>query len=148
MVATSKISDKGKNKSQVTIQELRVSNPTRTMKREKSRKPDARGCYLNSRAIWHVMQNTNGVDIDGIGKVAISFKSGDVLILSNVLYVPTMKINPLSVDKLYNNGYRFHYQGKEVVIKKGRERLGKGYDTCELYRFSINAWPDAIAKLD
>ncbi|GJS03958.1 hypothetical protein Tco_0320466 [Tanacetum coccineum] len=167
MVSTSN-TDKGKNKSQVTIPALRVLNPTRTMKREKSKEPDSRGWYLNSRAIRHVcnsrdmfvefrrlfhekrvMQDTDGVDVDGVGKVAISFKSGEVLILSNVLYVPTMKINLLSTNKLDYDGYTFHYKGKEVVIKEGRELVGKGYDTCGLYRLSINNdWPDAIVKLD
>ncbi|GJY68617.1 hypothetical protein Tco_0471599 [Tanacetum coccineum] len=130
MAATSK-TDNGENKSQ-----LRVSNLTRTtMKREKLREPDA--WYLNSRAIWHVCNSRDmfvefcplfnverkrlwrSVDVDGVGKVGISFESGKVLILSNVLYVPTMKINLLSVEKLYKNGYTFYYEGKEVAILSG-----------------------------
>nr|GFB25896.1 hypothetical protein [Tanacetum cinerariifolium] len=51
--------------------------------------------------------------------------------------------------KLDYDGYTFHYKRKEVVIKEGRELVGKGYDTCGLYRLSINNdWPDAIVKLD
>lgn len=162
--------DKGKNdESQVTNPPVRVSNPTRTMKHEKSREPDARGWYLNSRATQHVcnsrdmfvefcpafreekvMMDTDYVDVDGFGEVAISFTSGNVVIIPNVLYVPTMKINLLSIHKLYKiMGYRFDCEGKEVVIKNGLDDqlVGEGYNTCGLYRLSIkNDWPDAIVN--
>nr|GEV16623.1 DNA-directed RNA polymerase subunit beta' [Tanacetum cinerariifolium] len=87
---------------------------------------DHEACKVERTRFARVMQDTDDVDVDGVGKVAISFKSGEVQILSNVLYVPIMKINLLSTDKLDYNGYTFHYKGKEVVINEGRELVGKG----------------------
>ncbi|GKD74000.1 peptide chain release factor subunit [Tanacetum coccineum] len=131
MAATSK-TDNGENKSQ-----LRVSNLTRTtMKREKLREPDAWDMFVEFCPLFNVERKRlwRSVDVDGVGKVGISFESGKVLILSNVLYVP--KINLLSVEKLYKIGYTFYYEGKEVAILEGWHCVGKGYDTCGLYRLS------------
>ncbi|GJS03956.1 hypothetical protein Tco_0320464 [Tanacetum coccineum] len=165
MVSTPK-TDKGKSESSHgTSSTLQADNPTRIRKRERSREPNPRGWYLNSLATMNVcnsrdmfmeyrsvygeeriMDNTPPVDVIGIGKVMIRFKSGKNMILTNVLHVPTMKINLVSINTLEFNGYRFYYReaDKEVAIKRRREILGKGYNKCGLYRLSINnEWPDA-----
>nr|GEX32943.1 hypothetical protein [Tanacetum cinerariifolium] len=172
MVSTPK-SDEGKSESSHgTSSTLQAFNPTRIRKHERSREPNPRGWYLNSLATMNVcnsgdmfkeyhsmygeeriLDNTPAVDVIGICKVMIRFKSGKNIILTNVLHVPTMKINLVFIDTLEFNGYIFYYReaNKEVVIKCRREILGKGYNKCGLYRLSINnEWPDAniIEELD
>lgn len=165
---------KGKSESHATSSALQALNPTRTRKRERSREPNPRGWYLNFLAKWHVcnsrdmfmdyhsvygqrriMDNTPPLDVIGIGEVMIRFKSGGSMTLTNVLHVPTMKINLVSIKELELNEIYYREADKEVVIynynkRRGEILLGQGYNKCGLYRLSINnEWSDAnIIELD
>ncbi|PWA67774.1 hypothetical protein CTI12_AA314200 [Artemisia annua] len=176
MVSTPK-TYKRKSESHATSSTLQALNPTRTRKRERSREPNPRGWYLNSLATMHVcnsrdmfmdyryvygqrriMGNTPPLDVIGKGTVMIRFKSGGSITLTDVLHVPTIKINLVSIKELKLNRFKFNYReaDKEVDIyeynysKRCREILGQGYNKCGLYRLSINnEWPDAnIIELD
>ena len=52
-----------------------------------------------------------------IGIVVLQFQDNKTFILSDVLYVPLMRRNLISVSELSNKGYSFTF-GTEVVIKR------------------------------
>ena len=57
------------------------------------------------------------VSMVAIGVVVLQFQDNKTLILSNVLYIPLMRRNLISISELSNKGYSFIF-GTEVVIKR------------------------------
>ena len=57
------------------------------------------------------------VSMVAIGVVVLQFQDNKTLILSDVLYVPLMRHNLISVSEFSNKGYSFTFR-TEVVIKR------------------------------
>ena len=67
-----------------------------------------------------------------IGVVVLEFQDNKNLILSDVLYVPLMKRNIISVSELSNKGYSFTF-GTKVVIKRNGSFICSGIKSNGLY---------------
>ncbi|XP_031281900.1 uncharacterized protein LOC116140401 [Pistacia vera] len=62
--------------------------------------------------------NGDSVEVKGIGDVAIQIQSG-TKIIPNVLYVPEINQNLLSVGQMLEKGYSLHFQNQACVILDG-----------------------------
>jgi hypothetical protein len=72
---------------------------------------------LNKSTISKViMLNGANIAVEGIGTVGVKSHSGDKLI-SNVLYVPKLNQNLLSVPQLLKKGYKVLFEHEKCVIK-------------------------------
>jgi len=63
-----------------------------------------------------IMLNGVHIAVEGIGTVGVKSHSGDKLI-SNVLYVPKLNQNLLSVPQLLKKGYKVLFEHEKCVIK-------------------------------
>ena len=62
------------------------------------------------------------VSVVAIGVIVLEFQDNKTLILSDVLYVPLMRRNLISVSELSNKGYSFTF-GTKMVIKRDRKSV-------------------------
>ena len=72
----------------------------------------------------------------GKGKVNLKMTSGKVLSLGDVLHVPDIRVNLVSVALLGKNGIKISFESDKVVITKSRNFIGKGY--CNQGLFILN----------
>ena len=54
--------------------------------------------------------------IEGVGSISLQLDSGMVLHIDNVLYVPDLKENLLSVDSLEDKGYKVLFIDKKILL--------------------------------
>ena len=69
------------------------------------------------------------------------------MILSDVLYVPSMRRNFISISELLNKGYSFSF-GTEVVIKRNGIFVCSGIKSNRLYVITPNVFNDSIMELN
>ena len=69
------------------------------------------------------------------------------MILSDVLYIPSMRPNLISVSELSNKGYSFSF-GTEVVIKRNSSFIYYGIKSNGLYVITPNVSNDLIMELN
>lgn len=67
--------------------------------------------------------DNNTITAEGIGKVLITKKDGRTAFMSDVLYVPTMKNNLLSLGQLLEKGYTMSMQKKCIEVCDEKKRL-------------------------
>ena len=72
----------------------------------------------------------------GKGKVNLKMTSGKVLSLGDVLHVPDIRVNLVSVALLGKNGIKISFESDKVVITKSGNFIGKGY--CNQGLFILN----------
>ena len=68
------------------------------------------------------------LEVQGIGSVLIHGK-----VLENVLYVPKLRMNLLSMIQVARKGYSFEFNSHSWCIKKGLTTLVKGSMKDDLY---------------
>ncbi|PHT41242.1 hypothetical protein CQW23_20096 [Capsicum baccatum] len=83
------------------------------------------------------MANSATAKVEGIGKVCLKMTSGKVLTLNNVLYVPELRRNLISVSLLDKNGFKCVTVSGKIVVSKGEMYVGKGYLEEGLYKMNI-----------
>ena len=71
------------------------------------------------------MGNTATARIAGTGKVMLKMTSDKVLTLNNVLHVPTIRKNLVSVALLVKNGFKCVLVSDRAVISKNEMFIGK-----------------------
>ena len=71
------------------------------------------------------MGNTTITRIAGTGKVMLKMTSGKVLTLNNVLHVPTIRKNLVSVELLVKNRFKCVLVSHKAVISKNEMFIGK-----------------------
>ncbi|PHU16871.1 hypothetical protein BC332_12566 [Capsicum chinense] len=83
------------------------------------------------------MANSATAKVEGTGKICLKMTSGKVLTLNNVLYVPELRRNLISVSLLDKNGFKCVTISEKIVISKGEMYVGKGYLTEGLYKMNV-----------
>lgn len=63
------------------------------------------------------------ISAEGVGKVMIKRKDGIQTCISDVLYVPNMKTNLLSLGQLVEKGYSMNLSNNQMKIYDGNDRL-------------------------
>ncbi|GMI72561.1 hypothetical protein HRI_000925400 [Hibiscus trionum] len=72
----------------------------------------------------------------GKGKVMLKLTSGKTLALSDVFYVPDIRINLVSVALLGKAGIKIFFESDKVILTKSNNFVGKGY--CKNGLFVLN----------
>ena len=67
--------------------------------------------------------DNSSIVAEGIGKVMITRNDGKVAYISDVLYVPSMKNNLLSLGQLLEKGFTMNMQQKVIEIFDSQHRL-------------------------
>ena len=83
------------------------------------------------------MGNTAKTRIAGTEKVMLKMTSDKVLTLNNVLHVPTIRKNFISVALLVKNGFKCVLVSDKAVISKNEMFIGKGYLNECLFKFNV-----------
>ena len=89
---------------------------------------------MSGRKVWLVninpsmkkmvkFANDNTQAAEGVGDVLIMRKDGKRSVISNVLYIPGMKSNLLSIGKLVEKNYRVSIEDKMMRILDSNGRL-------------------------
>ncbi|XP_006584284.1 uncharacterized protein [Glycine max] len=60
---------------------------------------------------------------EGIGKVAIRREEGTKVVVNDVLYVPQMKSNLLSLGQLLEKGYSMNMKGSYIEVFDSKEKV-------------------------
>ena len=84
------------------------------------------------------MGNTACINVAGQGSVELDFTSCKKLTLLNILYVPDMRKNLVSVDLLCKKGFRVVFESDKVILSKAGMFVGKGYGSTGMFKFSLN----------
>ncbi|XP_070020492.1 uncharacterized protein [Nicotiana sylvestris] len=83
------------------------------------------------------MGNNATAKIEGYGKIFLKMTSGKVLTLNNVLHVPTIRKNLVSISLLVKNGFKCVFVSDKVVVSKNEMYVGKGYLTEGLFKLNV-----------
>jgi hypothetical protein len=92
----------------------------------------------------------NGVqaDVEAVGDVPLELADGFVLLLRDVLFVPSLNRNLISVSRLDNDGFVCHFRNGKCEIYCNNEHIGIAFQRQDLYllslRENVNSVCDAI----
>jgi hypothetical protein len=76
--------------------------------------------------------------VEAIGSIVLHLHSGFKLHLNNVLYVPSLKRNLISVHLLDIDGFSCNFGDMKCLIKYNDENVGLAYLQDKLYLLSLN----------
>jgi hypothetical protein len=81
----------------------------------------------------------NGVQADGkaVGDVSLELADGFILSLRNVLFVPSLQRNLISVSCLDNDGFDCHFRDGKYEILCNNECVGLAFQKQDLYLLSL-----------
>src|SRR3954463_9149709 len=84
--------------------------------------------------------NDNTLEAEGIGDVMITRKDGKRSVISNVLYIPGMKSNLLSIGQLVEKNYKVSIEDKmmRVVYASGRLILKAPMSQNRTFKIELN----------
>jgi hypothetical protein len=82
---------------------------------------------------------TNGVqtDVEAVGDVFLELANGFILSLRDVLYVPSLQRNLISVSCLDNDGLDCHFGNGKNEILCNNECVGLAFQKEDLYLLSL-----------
>ncbi|XP_047158916.1 uncharacterized protein LOC124829450 [Vigna umbellata] len=82
--------------------------------------------------------NNNTIRAEGAGKVFITRKDGRSVYMHNVLYVPTMKSNLLSLGQLLEKGYTMKMQQGHIEVFDEKQRMILKAPIARNWTFRVN----------
>jgi hypothetical protein len=71
---------------------------------------------MNLQSLKYSWEMTSQVEVKGKGTIAVKTKQGQVKHINDVLYVPGLAHNLLSVGKLIEKGYLVVFKNNECII--------------------------------
>uniref|UniRef100_A0A2N9IWZ4 Integrase catalytic domain-containing protein n=1 Tax=Fagus sylvatica TaxID=28930 RepID=A0A2N9IWZ4_FAGSY len=80
------------------------------------------------------MGNGEKALVEFIGVVNLPLASGGVLVLDDVVYVPSLRRSLISVSKLDSSGFGFHFGNKRFVLYSGSREIASGALCDGLYK--------------
>ena len=92
----------------------------------------------------------NGVqaDVKAVGDFPLELTDGFVLLLRDVLFIPSLNRNLISVSRLDNDGFVCHFRNGKCEICCNNEHVGIAFQRQDLYllslRENVNSVCDAI----
>lgn len=82
--------------------------------------------------------DNSSINVEGIEKVVLTKKDGKITVMNDVLYVPTMKNNLLSLGKLLEKGYTMSMEKKCIKVYDETKRLLFAAPLSKNRTFKIN----------
>ncbi|PHT38854.1 Enoyl-[acyl-carrier-protein] reductase [NADH], chloroplastic [Capsicum baccatum] len=92
------------------------------------------------------MANSATAKVEGTGKICLKMNSRKVLTLNNVLYVPELRQNLISVSLLDNNGFKCVTVSGKIVVSKG-EIKDEAIDAFRQYKTEVENQLDKKIKM-
>jgi hypothetical protein len=92
----------------------------------------------------------NGVqaDVEAIGDLPLELANGFILVLRDVLYVPSLHRNLISVSCLDNDGFDFHFGDGKCEIFHNKESVGLAFQKEDLYLLSLHENVNSISDMN
>ena len=84
------------------------------------------------------MGNQTCAKVAGRGNVELNFTSGKTLTLLNVLHVPNIRKNLVSVNLVCKRGFKVVFESDKLILSKNGMFVGKGYGCNGMFKLSIN----------
>jgi len=90
----------------------------------------------------------NGVQayVEAVGDVSLELVDGFMLVLRDVLYVPSLQRNLNSVSRLDNDGYDCHFRDGKCEIRFNNACVGVYYQTNQLYLLSLHKNVNSVCE--
>jgi hypothetical protein len=82
--------------------------------------------------------NGNGVEVEGVGSLLLELPSGFQLSLDEVLYIPSLKRNLISVSALADSGHVCSFDKDKCVIQFNNISVGFAERQGKLYMLSLS----------
>ncbi|GJV33867.1 retrovirus-related pol polyprotein from transposon TNT 1-94 [Tanacetum coccineum] len=92
--------------------------------------------------------NSATADIKGEGDVVLKMTSEKELKLTNVLYVPEIRKNPVSGWLLNKFGFRLVFESDKFVLSKNQMYVGKGYAMNGMFKLNVMVAKNEINKMN
>ena len=83
------------------------------------------------------MGNSSTSKVEGVGKIALKMTFGKIVTLINVLHVPDVRQNLVSVSLLSKNGFKLVFVSDKFVLSKNEMYVGKGYLSDGLFELNV-----------
>uniref|UniRef100_A0A2N9EWH4 Integrase catalytic domain-containing protein n=1 Tax=Fagus sylvatica TaxID=28930 RepID=A0A2N9EWH4_FAGSY len=84
------------------------------------------------------MGNEEKALVEFIGVVNLPLASGGVLVLDDVVYVPSLRRSLISVSKLDSSGFGFHFGNKRFVLYSGSREIASSALCDGLYKLDLD----------
>jgi hypothetical protein len=84
------------------------------------------------------MGNGEKALVEFIGVVNLPLAFGGVLVLDDVVYVPSLRCSLISVSKLDSSGFGFHFGNKRFVLYFGSREIASGALCDGLYKLDLD----------
>ncbi|GBO16700.1 hypothetical protein AVEN_268949-1 [Araneus ventricosus] len=111
--------------------------------------------YQNLRCYTSMVEvaNSEKIEVTGVGDIVHTLHEGDEgarsITLSNVLYVPKLSENLLSIRRIEEKGFKVEFlNGEAKVIGKNGERVLKAKRKGRLYNIEENKWSAYITRTE
>jgi hypothetical protein len=92
----------------------------------------------------------NGVqaDVEAVGDLPLELANGFILVLRDVLYVPSLQRNLISVSCLDNDGFDCHFGDGKCEIVHNKESVGLAFQKEDLYLLSLHENVNFISDIN
>jgi hypothetical protein len=82
----------------------------------------------------------NGVEaeVEAIGDLPIKLHDGFILHFHDVLFVPSLNRNLISISSLADCGYEYHFGAEKCLIKYNNKCVGLAFRQDKLYKLSMH----------
>ncbi|KAK2976693.1 hypothetical protein RJ640_013949 [Escallonia rubra] len=83
------------------------------------------------------MGNNSSEEVLGVGSYQLKLRTGRTLILEDVRYAPTVRLNLLSVNALLDNGFSFIFRSNKLDIFLDDVLFGHGFRMDSLFQLDL-----------
>jgi hypothetical protein len=92
----------------------------------------------------------NGVqaDVEAVGDLSLELTDSFVILLRDVLYVPSLQRNLISVSYLDNDGYDCHFENGKCMIMFNNECVGLAFLQGEIYLLSLHENVNSVCDVN
>jgi hypothetical protein len=87
-------------------------------------------------------------DVEAVGDVSLELADGFILSLKDVLYVPSLQRNLISVSCLDNDGLDYYFRDGKCEILCNNECVGLAFQKEDLYLLSLHENVNSVCDVD
>jgi hypothetical protein len=108
-----------------------------------------RSTRTTQRSERHVkVANRVQVDVEAVGDVSLELVDGFILSLKDVLYVPSLQRNLISVSCLDNDGFDYYFRDGKCEILCNNECVGLAFQKEDLYLLLLRENVNSVCDVD
>lgn len=80
-----------------------------------------------------LLGNDHSCRVKGLGSVKLRMHDGVNIIVTNVIYIPELRRNLISMGMLDSMGYKFQSEGGNMIVSRNDTTVMKGIRRNDLY---------------